>query len=84
MTPVKYRTIDVDGLDVFYREAGNPEAAKLLLLHGFPTLEPHVPGLDPTPGRPLSRDRARPPGVRPYGDAGRGTSSATHSTISPG
>ena len=37
MTPVRYRTIDVDGLDVFYREAGNPEAPKLLLLHGFPT-----------------------------------------------
>ena len=37
MTPVKYRTIDVEGLDVFYREAGNPEAPKLLLLHGFPS-----------------------------------------------
>jgi pimeloyl-ACP methyl ester carboxylesterase len=37
VTPVRYRTIDVDGLDVFYREAGNPEAPKLLLLHGFPT-----------------------------------------------
>jgi pimeloyl-ACP methyl ester carboxylesterase len=34
---VRYRTIDVDGLDVFYREAGNPEAPKLLLLHGFPS-----------------------------------------------
>ena len=37
MTPVRYRTIDVEGLDVFYREAGNPEAPRLLLLHGFPT-----------------------------------------------
>ncbi len=37
MTPVSYRTIDVDGLDVFYREAGNHEAPKLLLLHGFPS-----------------------------------------------
>ena len=37
MTPVRYRTIDVEGLDVFYREAGNPEAPKLLLLHGFPS-----------------------------------------------
>ena len=37
MTPVRHRTIDVDGLGVFYREAGNPEAPKLLLLHGFPS-----------------------------------------------
>ncbi len=32
-----YRTADVDGLKVFYREAGAPDAPKLLLLHGFPT-----------------------------------------------
>jgi pimeloyl-ACP methyl ester carboxylesterase len=37
VSPVKYRTIDVEGLDVFYREAGNPEAPNLLLLHGFPS-----------------------------------------------
>src|SRR5437764_8733610 len=37
VTSVRYRTIDVEGLDVFYREAGNPEAPKLLLLHGFPS-----------------------------------------------
>ena len=32
-----YRTASVDGLKVFYREAGNPEAPSVLLLHGFPT-----------------------------------------------
>jgi pimeloyl-ACP methyl ester carboxylesterase len=37
VTPVRYRTIDVDGLDVFYREAGNCDAPVLLLLHGFPS-----------------------------------------------
>lgn len=37
MSSVRYRTVDVDGLDVFYREAGAAEAPKLLLLHGFPT-----------------------------------------------
>jgi pimeloyl-ACP methyl ester carboxylesterase len=37
MTAVKYRTTDVEGLKVFYREAGAPEAPALLLLHGFPT-----------------------------------------------
>ena len=32
-----YRTADVDGIDIFYREAGQPGAPKLLLLHGFPS-----------------------------------------------
>jgi pimeloyl-ACP methyl ester carboxylesterase len=32
-----YRTIDVDGAEVFYREGGDPSAATLLLLHGFPS-----------------------------------------------
>src|SRR5215831_224970 len=29
-------TIDIDGVKVFYREAGTPGSPKLLLLHGFP------------------------------------------------
>ena len=33
----RYRTIDVDALKLFYREAGASEAPALLLLHGFPT-----------------------------------------------
>jgi pimeloyl-ACP methyl ester carboxylesterase len=32
-----YRTIDVEGTEIFYREAGNPSGATLLLLHGFPS-----------------------------------------------
>ena len=32
-----YRTVSVDGLKVFYREAGNAKAPAVLLLHGFPT-----------------------------------------------
>ncbi|HET6605792.1 MAG TPA: alpha/beta hydrolase [Rhodopila sp.] len=32
-----YRTIAIDGLRIFYREAGPPEAPVLLLLHGFPS-----------------------------------------------
>jgi len=35
--PIQYRTQDVDGLKIFYREAGVRGAPKLLLLHGFPT-----------------------------------------------
>lgn len=34
---VNYRTSEVDGVDVFYREAGAMDAPVLLLLHGFPT-----------------------------------------------
>ncbi len=38
MTAVKYRTADVDGFNIFYREAGEASfALKLLLLHGFPS-----------------------------------------------
>src|SRR6516225_6814032 len=37
MTPIKYRTADVDGCNIFYREAGTAHAPKLLLLHGFPS-----------------------------------------------
>jgi pimeloyl-ACP methyl ester carboxylesterase len=32
-----YRTASVDGLKVFYREAGDAKAPTVLLLHGFPT-----------------------------------------------
>jgi pimeloyl-ACP methyl ester carboxylesterase len=37
MTAIKYRSADVDGLKVFYREAGAAGAPALLLLHGFPS-----------------------------------------------
>ena len=33
---VAYRTVDVDGLELFYRAAGDPAAPAVLLLHGFP------------------------------------------------
>lgn len=35
--PVFYRTAKVDGLDIFYREAGDPRKPTILLLHGFPS-----------------------------------------------
>jgi len=35
--PVSYRTVNIDGVNVFYREAGPANAPTLLLLHGFPT-----------------------------------------------
>jgi len=35
--PVHYRTIDVDGLSIFYRDAGPADAPAILLLHGLPS-----------------------------------------------
>jgi pimeloyl-ACP methyl ester carboxylesterase len=37
MTAITYRPANVNGLRVFYREAGASTAPKLLLLHGFPS-----------------------------------------------
>lgn len=36
-TQVFHRTIKIDSLDIFYREAGPKDAPTVLLLHGFPT-----------------------------------------------
>jgi pimeloyl-ACP methyl ester carboxylesterase len=35
--PVHYRTVRIDKLDIFYREAGPADAPVLLLMHGFPS-----------------------------------------------
>ncbi|MGL4619044.1 MAG: alpha/beta fold hydrolase [Chroococcidiopsis sp.] len=32
-----FRTVSIDGLDIFYREAGSRSNPTILLLHGFPT-----------------------------------------------
>src|ERR1041384_3764894 len=38
ITPTSfYRTLNVEGLEIFYREAGRQDAPTVLLLHGFPT-----------------------------------------------
>ena len=34
---VRFNTVDIDGLKVFYRSAGDPSAPTVLLLHGFPS-----------------------------------------------
>lgn len=34
---VRYESTNVDGVKIFYREAGNPSSPTILLLHGFPT-----------------------------------------------
>ena len=38
--PTFYRTTQIDGLSIFYREAGPKDAPTLLLLHGLPS-SPH-------------------------------------------
>jgi pimeloyl-ACP methyl ester carboxylesterase len=37
MSAISYRSTHVDGLKIFYREAGAADAPTLLLLHGFPS-----------------------------------------------
>jgi pimeloyl-ACP methyl ester carboxylesterase len=36
-TQTRHRTVDIDGTEIFYREAGSRDAPAILLLHGFPT-----------------------------------------------
>jgi pimeloyl-ACP methyl ester carboxylesterase len=36
-TSISYKAAHVDGLKIFYREAGDPQAPAVLLLHGFPS-----------------------------------------------
>lgn len=36
-TTIHYKTLQIDGLDIFYREAGPPDAPAVVLLHGFPS-----------------------------------------------
>ena len=37
MTAIAFRKVNVDGFNIFYREAGRAHAPALLLLHGFPS-----------------------------------------------
>ena len=34
---ITYKSLEVDGLQIAYREAGNPENPTIILLHGFPS-----------------------------------------------
>jgi len=36
-TSIHFNTVKVKGLNIFYREAGAPDAPTILLLHGYPT-----------------------------------------------
>ena len=40
--PTRYRTIAIDGVSIFYREAGPKDGPTILLLHGLPIIFAHV------------------------------------------
>ena len=44
---VAFKTADVAGLRIFYREAGDPSKPIIVLLHGFPSSSSHFRGLIP-------------------------------------
>jgi pimeloyl-ACP methyl ester carboxylesterase len=48
---VRYQTAEVDGLKIFYREAGPNDAPVILLLHGFPSSSRMFDSLLPALGR---------------------------------
>jgi pimeloyl-ACP methyl ester carboxylesterase len=45
-TAVHYRSVDAAGIEIFYREAGNPKSPTILLLHGdrYHLIAPDHPG----------------------------------------
>ena len=42
---MKYQTVNVGGVSIFYREAGPADAPVVLLLHGFPSSSRMYEGL---------------------------------------
>ncbi len=56
---VRYHTVDIDGVDVFYRESGPRDAPVILLLHGFPSSSHMYRNLIPALADRRSRRRYR-------------------------
>ncbi len=48
LNSTKHQSIEINGLDIFYREAGPKDAPTILLLHGFPTSSQMFRNLIPT------------------------------------
>ena len=58
------RRVKADGVTVFYREAGPPNAPVVLLLHGFPTSSFHFRELIPRLADRLPSHRSGSSGLR--------------------
>ena len=69
--PTFYRTTQVDGLSIFYREAGPKDAPTLLLLHGLPSSSRMFRAAALSAFRSLSPGSARLSGLWPQRLAGR-------------
>src|ERR1700761_448548 len=64
------REIEEDGVQVFYRAAGDPDCAGRSLATWIPDIVVHVPRTHSTPCRSLPGNRAGSTGFRIYGGAG--------------
>ena len=76
-----YQKVDVDGIGVFYREAGPKDTRTILLLHGFPR-RPHVPRSYPAARGPVPPCRSRSTGFKDNPICRRAAPSPTRSRIS--
>ena len=55
---MNYKYADIDGLKVFYREAGDPKNPAMVLLHGFPSSSHMYRNLMAEAGGQVLLDRA--------------------------
>ena len=58
-TALRSRQVNVDGLSLFYREAGSPEHPTLVLLHGYPSSSFMYRDLMGSMAAPLPQARTR-------------------------
>ena len=71
MTEVAYRRMPANGIEIFYREAGRPDAPTHPAAARLSDRQPHVPRSLSAAGRSLSTGRPRSSGLWPIGDADR-------------